>query len=104
MYGKFKFSEKLNIEDYFLDELQQLVLPADPLLDPRNRLVEAPKDDRFHMAQGIQKFIDNVLEVKFARKVERYNLIATAIFRFHPCPYYEPFSYAPNVLPYSGRV
>ena len=65
MFGKFKLPSKSETKGYFLDELQQLVLPADPLLDPANAMVEAPHDDRFQMAQGIDQILENVVDVSY---------------------------------------
>lgn len=49
--------------DSFFGDLRELVLPVSPLLDPENSFVEAPRDDRFHLAQGMNKFAKDAWEV-----------------------------------------
>lgn len=50
------------------DDLEELVLPADILLDPANGNVEAPHDPRFQIAKEMRAFVLRVGDVSsFAR-------------------------------------
>ena len=47
----------LSFKQLLFDDLDELVLPADMLLDPANAEVEAPQDPRFQIARKIDAFI-----------------------------------------------
>ena len=66
MFDKFDMlrKEANEINDCFFDELKELVLPVDQMLDPANRLIEAPHDDRFKISQGLDRFVQSVREVR----------------------------------------
>ncbi len=49
------------------DDLEELVLPADVLLDPANGHVEAPHDPRFQIAKEIRDFVLRVGDVSTFR-------------------------------------
>lgn len=55
--------EQGKLKEYFLEELRELVLPADFLLDPANGLVETPHDDRYRIFQVMKRFAVTVSEV-----------------------------------------
>jgi N-alpha-acetyltransferase 35, NatC auxiliary subunit len=44
-------------KDVVFEELRSMVLPAGPLLDPANEMVENPYDSRFRIAQQVDQFV-----------------------------------------------
>lgn len=53
----------ITIAKLIFDDLEELVLPADILLDPANGNVEAPHDPRFQIAKEMQGFVLRVGDV-----------------------------------------
>lgn len=56
IFHDMKVLGKITILKLIFDDLEELVLPADILLDPANENVEAPHDPRFHMANEMRGF------------------------------------------------
>lgn len=54
---------KLTIVKLIFDDLDELVLPADILIDPANENVEAPHDPRFLIANEMRGFALRVGDV-----------------------------------------
>ncbi len=44
-------------------DLEELVLPEDPLLDPENELIEMPSDPRYMINATMNAFADTVAKV-----------------------------------------
>ena len=47
----------LTVKEFVVDDLEEVVLPANWLLDPSNDDVEAPQDARFQVAQKLSDFV-----------------------------------------------
>ena len=54
---------KMSFKQFLLDDLREVVLPADNLVDPSNEDVEAPQDPRFQMARKMDAFIIRAADV-----------------------------------------
>ncbi|KAL8718478.1 MAG: hypothetical protein Q9225_004392 [Loekoesia sp. 1 TL-2023] len=57
IFHNMKVLGNITITKLVFDDLEELVLPADILLDPANGNVEAPHDPRFQMAKEMRGFI-----------------------------------------------
>ena len=53
----------MSFKELILDNLREIVLPADVLLDPSNSDVEAPQDPRFHVAKRMDNFMVTAADV-----------------------------------------
>ena len=53
----------LSIQQFIFDDLEEIVLPADILVDPANTSVEAPNDLRFQIAKKMDVFVGRCGEV-----------------------------------------
>lgn len=53
----------ITITKLVFDDLEELVLPADILVDPANGNVEAPHDPRFQMAKEMRGFVLRIGDV-----------------------------------------
>ena len=51
------------ITKFIFDDLEEMVLPADILLDPANTNVEPPHDPRFQIAREMRDFVLRVGDV-----------------------------------------
>lgn len=54
---------RITITKLLHDDLEELVLPADILLDPANSDIEAPHDPRFQIAKEMRGFMLRVGDV-----------------------------------------
>ena len=52
-----KVLRTISIKQLLFDDLEEVVLPADILLDPINSDVEAPHDPRFQIARKMEAFL-----------------------------------------------
>lgn len=52
-----------SIKQFIYNDLEQIVLPANLLVDPANDLVEAPHDPRFQIARKMETFVLRSAEV-----------------------------------------
>ncbi|KAK6341037.1 hypothetical protein TWF696_009347 [Orbilia brochopaga] len=57
-YGDHKVLGTMSIKQLLLDDVKELVLPADDLFDPRNDLSEMPSDTRFQIRQRMDWFVE----------------------------------------------
>lgn len=57
---------KFSLEQFVVDDLEEIVLPANWLLDPANSDIEAPHDQRFQVAYKIRAFVLRAGEVNHA--------------------------------------
>lgn len=53
----------MSIQQLILEDLAEIVLPADILVDPGNADVEPPQDPRFQIAKRMEKFVSRVGQV-----------------------------------------
>ncbi len=51
------------LKQVVFEDLAQMVLPASPLIDSTNELVEAPHDSRFQIARTMESFVIRAGEV-----------------------------------------
>lgn len=56
-----------SFEQVMLDDLEEIVLPADVLVDQTNSDAEAPQDPRFQIAQRMNDFILRAANVSKAQ-------------------------------------
>ncbi|KAL6720174.1 N-alpha-acetyltransferase, non-catalitic subunit [Lecanora helva] len=57
IFSEMKFLGTMSFKQLLIDDLEEIVLPADALVDPRNGDVEAPQDPRFQMMKRMDDFI-----------------------------------------------
>ena len=63
VFSEMRVLGRMSFKDLILDDLRELVLPADALIDPTNFDVEAPQDPRFQVAKIMDDFITRVADV-----------------------------------------
>lgn len=62
----------MSFKQLLFDDLEEIVLPADVLVDATNGDVEAPQDPRFRIDKQMDMFISKSADVSFAvRKSQR---------------------------------
>ena len=54
---------KMSFKQLLFDDLEELVLPADVLMDPANGDVEAPQDPRFQIMKRMENFTMKAADV-----------------------------------------
>lgn len=54
------------MKQYLFDDFEELVLPADVLIDPANGDVEAPQDPRFQISKRMDAFVTKAADVSLA--------------------------------------
>lgn len=69
----------ITITDLIHDDLEQLILPADILLDPANGVVEAPHDPRFQMAKEMRGFVLRVGDVSVLSRILKFHSLMRVI-------------------------
>lgn len=55
------------MKQLLFDDLEELVLPADVLIDPANGDIEAPQDPRFQISKKMDAFVTKAADVSLAR-------------------------------------
>ena len=53
----------MSFKQLLLDDLEEIVLPADSLVDPKNSDVEAPQDPRFQITKKMGDFLTRAADV-----------------------------------------
>ena len=53
----------MSFKQLIFDDLEEIVLPADLLVDPTNKEIEAPQDSRFQMAKRMDDFMTRATDV-----------------------------------------
>jgi hypothetical protein len=53
----------MSLKQLIFDDLEEIVLPADLLIDPTNKEIEAPQDSRFQMAKRMDDFVTRAADV-----------------------------------------
>lgn len=56
----------ISLKQFLFDDLEELVLPADVLVDPANGEIEAPKDPRFQISKRMDAFVTKAADVSLA--------------------------------------
>ena len=56
-----------SLKQFLFDDLEELVLPADLLIDPANGDVEAPQDARFRISKTMDAFVTKAADVSLAQ-------------------------------------
>lgn len=56
----------MSLKQLLLDDFEELVLPADVLIDPTNADIEAPQDPRFQMSKRMDAFVTKAADVSLA--------------------------------------
>ena len=54
---------RISIKQLILDDLGEIVLPADKLVDPANDEIEVAQDPRFEISRRMDQFIGRVGQV-----------------------------------------
>lgn len=67
IFHDLKVLGNVTITELVHDDLEELVLPADVLLDPANGNVEAPHSPRFQIAKELRGFVLRVGDVSTVR-------------------------------------
>ena len=57
----------ISLKQLLFDDLEELVLPADVLIDPANGDIEAPQDPRFQISKKMDAFVTKAADVSLAR-------------------------------------
>ena len=55
----------MSFKQLLFDDLEEVVLPADLLVDPANGEVEAPQDPRFQILKRMDSFVTRAADVSF---------------------------------------
>ncbi len=58
----------MSFKQLLFDDLEEIVLPADLLVDPSNGEIEAPQDPRFQVSRRIESFINRAADVSLANE------------------------------------
>ncbi len=66
VFSEMRVLGMMSFKELILDNLKEIVLPADVLLDPSNYDVEAPQDPRFHVAKTMDNFMVTAADVSFS--------------------------------------
>lgn len=66
VFSEMRVLGMMSFKELILDNLREIVLPADMLLDSSNFDVEAPQDPRFHVAKRIDEFMATTADVSVA--------------------------------------
>lgn len=56
----------MSLKQLLFDDLEELVLPADVLIDPANGDIEAPQDPRFQISKRMDVFVTKAADVSLA--------------------------------------
>lgn len=56
----------MSLKQMLLSDFEELVLPADVLIDPANADIEAPQDPGFQMSKRMDKFVTKAADVSLA--------------------------------------
>ncbi len=56
----------ISLKEFLFDDLEELVLPADILIDLANRDIEAPQDPRFQISKRMDAFVERAADVSLA--------------------------------------
>lgn len=56
----------ISLKQFLFDDLEELVLPADVLIDPANSEIETPQDPRFQIAKRMDTFVTKAADVSTA--------------------------------------
>ena len=56
-----------SLKQFLFDDLEELVLPADILIDPANGDIEAPQDARFQISKMMDAFVTKAADVSLAQ-------------------------------------
>ena len=54
------------LKQFIFDDFEELVLPADILIDPANEDIEAPQDPRFQISKRMDAFVTKAADVSLA--------------------------------------
>lgn len=57
--GDMRVLGTISLKQYLFDDFEELVLPADILVDPANADIEAPQDPRFQISKRMDAFVTN---------------------------------------------
>ena len=64
--GEMRVLGTMSIQQLVLEDLAEIVLPADILVDPENADVELPQDPRFQIAKRMEMFVSRVGQVSIS--------------------------------------
>lgn len=97
-----KVLPSMSIKQLLFDDLEELVLPADLLLDLTNDTIEAPYDPRFQIARKMEAFLSRIGPVIFCH--ESTSAPATdfdiGLYRQFSSIMYEQIANETHALPY----
>lgn len=66
IFGEMRVLGTVSVKQYLFDDFEELVLPADVLIDPANGDVEAPQDPRFQISKRMDAFVTKAADVSLA--------------------------------------
>ena len=66
VFSEMRVLGMMSFKELIVDNLREIVLPADVLLDSSNFDVEAPQDPRFHVAKRMNDFIATAADVSIS--------------------------------------
>ena len=58
-----KVLETISLKQFLFDDIEELVLPADILIDPANGNIEVPQDPRFQISRRMDAFVSKAANV-----------------------------------------
>lgn len=56
----------ISLKQFLFEDFEELVLPADVLVDPANYDIEAPQDPRFQISKRMDAFVTKAADVSLA--------------------------------------
>ena len=66
VFSEMRILGTISLKQFLLDDFEELVLPADILVDPANGDIEAPHDPRFQISKRMDVFVVKAANVGFA--------------------------------------
>ena len=66
VFSEMRIFGNISLKQFLLDDFEELVLPADVLVDPANGDIEAPQDPRFQISKRMDAFVMKAANVGLA--------------------------------------
>ena len=66
IFSEMRVLGSVALKQLLFDDFEELVLPADVLIDPANDEIEAPQDPRFQISKRMDAFVTKAANVSLA--------------------------------------
>lgn len=66
IFSEMRVLGTISVKKFLFDDFEELVLPADVLIDPENGDIEAPQDPRFQISKRMDAFVTKAANVSLA--------------------------------------